>query len=161
MVIGIEEIKIREIRPEDVNAVAELVVRLKRLNEEFDPLLKVRDDVFNQAKKYIESAMASENSLILVADRNGKIVGVVKVDIQDRIFYEPKVEGTIRELYVLPEFRRRGLAKRLIETAIEKLKGKIGLITAEFPTMNEIAVNFYNKLGFRGIISTYAIEARE
>lgn len=157
---SIQEIEIREARSEDINGIVELVIRLKRLNEEFDPLFKTRDDIAIHTKKYVESALGSEESVIIVAERKGKVIGVVKADIVDRIFYEPRIEGRIRELYVLPEFRRNGLGKRLIEAIIEKLKNRVDIITAEFPTLNEIAVRFYNKLGFRGIMSNYTIEVR-
>ncbi|MCS7135973.1 MAG: GNAT family N-acetyltransferase [Aigarchaeota archaeon] len=155
-----QEIEFRDAKPEDINDIVELVIRLKRLNEEFDPLFKTRDDLAVHTKEYIGSALNSESSIIIVAERGGRLVGVVKADIIDRIFYEPRIEGRIRELYVLPEFRRKDLGKQLVEAVIKKLKNKVDIITAEFPTLNEIAVRFYNKLGFRSILSTYAIEAR-
>jgi len=158
---SMQEVVIRDARPEDINSIVELVIRLKRLNEEFDPLFKIRDDIAVHTKKYIESALGSDDSVILVAERRGKIIGVVKADIVDRIFYEPRIEGRVRELYVLPEFRRKELGKQLIESVIQRLKNRVDMITAEFPTLNEIAVRFYNKLGFRGIMSNYAIEAKE
>ena len=158
---GIQDIEIRDAKPEDIDYIVELVIRLKRLNEEFDPLFKTRDDIAIHTKKYIESALGSDDSIILVAERKGKVIGVVKADIVDRIFYEPRIEGRIKELYVLPEFRRKELGKRLVGAVIERLKNKVDMITAEFPTLNEIAVRFYNTLGFRCIMSNYAIEARE
>ncbi len=157
---SVQDIEIRDAKPEDINSVVELVIRLKRLNEEFDPLFKTRDDIAIHTKEYVESALGSESSVIVVAERKGKVVGVVKADIVDRIFYEPRIEGRIRELYVLPEFRRNGLGKRLIEAIIDRLKNRVDMITAEFPTLNEIAVRFYNKLGFRSIMSNYAIETK-
>ncbi|MEM4451519.1 MAG: GNAT family N-acetyltransferase, partial [Nitrososphaerota archaeon] len=60
---GIQEIEIRDAKPEDTNGIVELVIRLKRLNEEFDPLFKTRDDIAIHAKKYVESALVSDESV--------------------------------------------------------------------------------------------------
>lgn len=153
------EAKIRYAKKEDVDKLIDMVVRLKRLNEEFDPLLKNRGDVVEQAKKYLTEAVESENSLVLVAEYNGKLIGLVKADIRERLFYEPKTEGSIIELYVMPEYRRKGLGVKLIEKIMSELRNRgAELITAEFPSLNKIAVNFYEELKFRPIISIYAKE---
>lgn len=148
---------IRPIESEDVKGAADLVARLKRLNGEFDPLLKTTVDVEDQALKSVKEALANKDSILLVAALNSKIVGVVKADLIDRIFYEPRKEGSIIEFYVLPEFRRSNLGRDLTNAMIERLKKKgAALITAEFPSQNEIAKGFYSKLGFRSITNVYA-----
>ena len=149
----------REATLEDVDALASLVTRLKRLNEEFDPLLKAREDSVEVARKYLKEAIESGKSIILVAEEAGKIFGILKSDLIERCFYEPKLEGRIIELYIMPEFRRKGIGRQFIEEAVKKLREKgAQLITAEFPSLNKIAVNFYEKLGFRPVINIYAKE---
>lgn len=150
------QIVIRKADRADSGKILELILRLKRLNEEFDSLLQVRDDAAEKGKTYVESSLTSEKSLVLVAEDKGKIVGVMKADIRERTFYEPKTEGAIVDLYVLPEYRRSGLGAKLIEETIKKLKGKADIVTAEFPSQNMIAADFYRKLGFRAIISIHA-----
>lgn len=150
------QIVIRKADRADPGKILELILRLKRLNEEFDSLLQVRDDAAEKGKTYVESSLTSEKSLVLVAEDKGKIVGVMKADIRERTFYEPKTEGAIVDLYVLPEYRRSGLGAKLIEETINKLKGKADIVTAEFPSQNMIAADFYRKLGFRAIISIHA-----
>lgn len=147
---------IREAQPKDIEQAADLVVRLKRLNEEFDSMLKVHSDAIDHARKYLQEAIQSQHSVVLVADAKGKIVGLVKGDLKDRLFYEPAIEGSIIEFYVLPEYRRRKLGDELINEAMVRLRKKgAQIITAEFPTQNMIAVNFYNKLGFRPMFGIY------
>ncbi len=149
----------REATLEDVEALAPLVVRLKRLNEEFDPLLKTREEAIEIAKKYLREALEGGKSVILVAEEAGKVIGILKSDLIERCFYEPRLEGRIIEFYIMPEFRRRGIGRQFIEEAIQRLKARgAQLITAEFPSLNEIAVSFYEKLGFRPIINIYAKE---
>jgi len=152
-----EELLFREARKEDLDRLVNLLIRQKRLNEEFDPLLSVRQDIAEVGRKYLENAMNSPNSIIVVAEAGGKVVGFLKADIRERIFYEPKIEGTICELYLMPEYRRKGYGAKLLEHGIKLLKQKgAQIITAEFPSLNEIATKFYTNLNFRAIINTYA-----
>ena len=153
-------VTIREARESDVDALVDLVVRLKRLNSEFDPLFSARSDCAERAREYLLNALRdSKSHLVLVAEDMGKIVGVLKADIRERLFYSPSIEGAIVDFYVMPEYRRKGLGRMMLERAITMLRERgAQLITAEFPTQNQIAVNFYNKMGFRSLVSVYARE---
>ncbi|MEM4301596.1 MAG: GNAT family N-acetyltransferase, partial [Candidatus Caldarchaeum sp.] len=71
----------------------------------------------------------------------------------------PKIEGKIVEFYLLPEYRRKKHGAELLDYAVKMLKDRVEIITAEFPSLNEIAVEFYTRLGFRGIVSIYARES--
>ena len=150
---------IRPARREDLDAITQLIVRLKRLNAEFDPLLEVVPDIVEVSRKYVENALESPSSVVLVAVEGDKVVGVFKGDVEDRIFYKPRYAGVIREFYVLPEYRRKGIGKRLMMEGIEHLRKKgAELILAAFPALNEIAVNFYKKMKFRPIEYLFAKE---
>lgn len=150
-------IKIREGAEKDVEEIASLLIRLKRLNGEFDPLLKVRGDALEKAKDLARKALKERDDLVLVAEKKGKVVGLINATLREREFYEPRLEGAIIDFYVLPEFRRTGLGKRIMNEAVKKLKSRgAEIITAEFPSQNRIASSFYEKLGFRAIVSIYA-----
>jgi ribosomal protein S18 acetylase RimI-like enzyme len=149
--------QIREIKDKDIESAAELVVRLKRLNGEFDPLLKTSETVEKDALRILKETIGNKNQLVLVAVSGTRVVGVAKAVLRDRIFYEPRKEGEIIELYVMPEFRRGSLGRELFDKTVSALRKKgAQLITAEFPSQNEIARKFYTKLGFRSITNVYA-----
>ncbi|MEM0135269.1 MAG: GNAT family N-acetyltransferase, partial [Thermoplasmatales archaeon] len=62
----------------------------------------------------------------------------------------------VTEIYLLPEFRKGGLGKKLLEALIEKEKAKsCNIITVEFPSENLLAHKFYTSLGMRSILSIY------
>lgn len=150
---------IRQAMEGDVDALADLVARLKRLNGEFDPLLKPVDNILSVAKDYIKSKIASKDSVVLVAEIDGRIVGLILGDVEDRVFYEPKIAGVIREFYIMPEYRRKGLGKRMMSEMADALRRRgAQIIMADFPSLNEIAVEFYKKMNFRPIESMYAKE---
>jgi ribosomal protein S18 acetylase RimI-like enzyme len=149
-------IHLRPARAGDVPALVPLLLRLKRLNEEFDPLLKVRDDAEQQANEVLRSQLADPKAVILAAEGVGadkdKVVGFVRALVRERPFYTPEWEGVIVDIYLLPLYRRRGVGEYLLREISSALKAKgAGVVTAEFPAQNEIANRFYAKRGFRPI----------
>ncbi|MGC8972970.1 MAG: GNAT family N-acetyltransferase [Thermoproteus sp.] len=152
-------IVIRAALESDVDALADLIARLKKLNGEFDPLLRPAENLLAVSKEYIKSKISSPSSVVLVAEIDGRAVGVVVGDVEDRLFYEPRMAGIIREFYILPEFRRKGLGKRMMSEIMDALRRKgAQMIMADFPALNEIAIEFYKKMNFRPIESIYAKE---
>ena len=154
-------IHLRPARPADVPALVPLLLRLKRLNEEFDPLLKVRDDADQQAGEILRAQLSDPKAVILAAEGVGpdkdKVVGFVRALVRERPFYTPEWEGVIVDIYLLPLYRRRGVGEYLLREISAALKAKgAGVVTAEFPAQNEIASRFYAKRGFRAIQSLHA-----
>jgi ribosomal protein S18 acetylase RimI-like enzyme len=154
-------IHLRPARAADVPALVPLLLRLKRLNEEFDPLLKVRDDADHQANEVLRAQLTDPKVIILAAEGIGpdkdKVVGFVRALVRERPFYTPEWEGVIVDIYLLPLYRRHGVGEYLLREVSAALKAKgAGVVTAEFPAQNEIANRFYAKRGFRPIQSLHA-----
>jgi len=149
---GYPAMHIRRARKEDLGAVAELIVRTKRLNNEFDPLFAVVPDVRTRAEKHVTGSIKSPDKLLLVAAEGLKVVGVLRAEMRERLFYEPHMEGFVTDFYILPEYRRKALGNEMIQKAATELK-KMGaqIIVADVPARNEIANRFYMKRGFRSL----------
>jgi len=149
--------QIRKAKKEDMEELADLIVRTKRLNNEFDPLFAVVADAKARAEKYIGSTRGVPDKLLLVAAEGSKVVGVLRAEMRERIFYEPHREGFITDFYILPEYRRKALGNDVIMQASAELK-KMGaqFIVADVPARNEIANNFYRKRGFRELSLHFA-----
>ncbi len=144
-----------------MEALASLLVRLKRLNSEFDPLLTVRADIQEKALHILQNDLADKNSLLLAVegsgDDKGKVIGVARGAVRERTFYSPTKEGVIMDIYLMPAYRRSGEGALLLKETMERLKTMgAGIVTAEFPSQNVIAVKFYAKHGFRPITSHHA-----
>ncbi|MDE1857570.1 MAG: GNAT family N-acetyltransferase [Thaumarchaeota archaeon] len=148
--------QIRHAKKEELAAAADLIVRTKRLNNEFDPLFAVVGDAKPRAERYVLNTMAAPDKLLLVAAEGSKVVGVLRAEIRERTFYEPHMEGFISDFYILPEFRRKALGNEMLEHASAELK-KMGaeFIVADVPAQNEIANRFYVKRGFRALTSLF------
>ena len=149
---GQKALQIRCARKEDLGAVADLIVRTKRLNNEFDPLFAVVPDVRARAEKHVTGSIEATDRLLLVAVDGSKVVGVLRAEMRERLFYEPHAEGFITDFYILPEFRRKALGNEMIQRAAAELK-KMGaqIVVADVPAQNEIANKFYLKRGFRSL----------
>jgi ribosomal protein S18 acetylase RimI-like enzyme len=154
-------IRLRPATEADVPQLVPLLIRLKRLNEEFDPLLKVRADAEARARELLKADVHDPKAVVLAAEGAGpdkeKIVGLVRAHVRERPFYSPEMEGVILDIYLLPLYRRHGVGEYLLKETTEHLKSKgAGIVTAEFPVQNEIAVRFYTKRGFRPITALHA-----
>ncbi len=154
-------IHLRPAKESDVPALVPLLIRLKRLNEEFDPLLKVRDDADQQARQILKANITDPKAVVLAAEGVGgdkdKVVGFVRALVRERPFYEPAQEGVILDIYLLPIYRRRGVGEYVLRETSNALKAKgAAVVTAEFPSQNEIAGRFYSKRGFRPITEVQA-----
>jgi ribosomal protein S18 acetylase RimI-like enzyme len=149
-------IHLRPARAKDVPTLVGLLLRLKRLNEEFDPLLKVREDAEAQARTILTAQLDDPKSVVLAAEGVGpdkdKVVGFVRAVVRERPFYTPEYEGVITDIYLLPLYRRHGVGEYLLKEISNAVKAKgAGVVIAEFPAQNEIASRFYAKRGFRPI----------
>ncbi|MGP8078185.1 MAG: N-acetyltransferase family protein [Thermoplasmata archaeon] len=154
-------IHLRPAREADIPAIVPLLLRLKRLNEEFDPLLKVREDAEAQARQVLHQQIGDPKAVLLAAEGIGpdigKVVGFVRAVVRERPFYAPEFEGVILDIYLLPLYRRRSVGEFLLREVSAALKAKgAGIVTAEFPAQNEIALRFYAKRGFRPVTAIHA-----
>lgn len=144
-------INIREIEERDLEDVAMLIARLKRLNEELDPHFKAVNNVDEVALNYVKKSFESDKVFILVAEDadTGEIIGVVRVEMVDRIFYEPKTKALITEIYVKPKYRRMRVGTLLLDRAsIEARKRGAKILAAIYPHGNVLAEEFFKKQGF-------------
>ena len=154
-------VHLRPARDTDVPTLVPLLIRLKRLNEEFDPLLKVREDAEHQARLILKADIGNPKAIVLAAEGigadRGKVVGFVRAHLRERAFYSPEHEGVILDIYLLPLYRRRGVGEFVLREITNALKTKgAGIVTAEFPAQNEIAARFYSKRGFRPVTAVQA-----
>jgi len=153
----VDSVKIQRATQSDVGVAAELIVRMKRLNNEFDPLFTVVPDAKERAESYVAESLKTPDVLLLVATAGRKVVGVLRAEVRERVFYLPSKNGHITDFYILPEFRRKALGNEMLEKAAVELK-KMGaeIVTAEVPSQNDIAVKFYTKRGFRSLLQFFA-----
>lgn len=72
-------------------------------------------------KNYFRSIINDNNIYAFWISVSGQIAGFFIYLIEKHPFYE-RIEGVIREVYVVPEFRRMGLATKSIAFIVDSLK---------------------------------------
>lgn len=149
--MSIENIVIRNMSEQDIDQVTELIVRLKSLNEELDPHFKVVSNIYDVVKEYLVRSLKDDKVVILVAeDSYSKLIaGVVRFELVDRLFYEPRVKAEITDLYIRPQYRRKRLGRMLIDKTFDEARKRgAGIVTVVYPAGNSIADSFYKSLSF-------------
>jgi len=101
--------------------------------------------------KFIRDSLAEKRSCLFVAKSGNKPVGFA----YGSVFREHPLEvlefvGNINDVYVLPEFRGKGIGKKLIAKSLNRLKVEgVKAVRLTVLTKNEIAVKLYEKFGFK------------
>ena len=96
------------------------------------------------AKSFHDEA-ENELAIYFVARDGGKCIGYAG-------FWNVSGEGGITNIAVLPEYRRQGVASKIITEMIKKAnKLSLELLTLEVRRSNTAAQSLYNKFGFEVI----------
>jgi len=139
---------IREANPKDA---AKLINYVNALLEEPISYLEMAKGEFKltikDEKKFIEDCKKSENSIFIVAEESGEIIGSLTCIGRERIKIR---HNTVLGMSVKKEYRNQGIGSRLIEYAINWAKGTgvIKRIELHVFETNSRAINIYNKYGF-------------
>lgn len=139
------DIKIREVSIEDLKAVTEVELNCFPKSEA-------------ATKKSFEQRINTFSKKFFVAENEGKIVGFLngciinETAIYDKLYENAELHvpdgkyQTIFGLDVLPEYRNKGIASKLMQHMIEvsKLEGRKGVILA----CKEKLIHYYEKFGY-------------
>ena len=114
---------------------------LQKVDKDFTPYLSQKIDLSSFCDKMLANA-----KLFVSCSTNGEIKGLVALYANDFT----KKYAYIPLLAVAPMFRKQGIARTLMDSALEYVRGlgteKIQIIGIH--TSNPIALSFYEKLGF-------------
>ena len=144
---------IRPAIPADVPAIVPLAVLLVQAHHDFDRdrFLAVTPHTEKGYADYLGSQLGQKNSVVLVADLNGEIVGYAWGGLEGTDYMALRgPAGALYDIVVDPEHRGHGVGAALLATVIEKLMAlgapRIVLSTA---VRNHSAQRLFEKAGFR------------
>jgi GNAT superfamily N-acetyltransferase len=143
------KISIRKTRPEDWKVIQRIGVTVFEANKKYDPDLDMRWPYSKAAIKYYKSIASSKENCKLVAEVNNLVVGYL-VGGKFTYSYRKVVYGEIRDMGVLPDYRRKGIGTKLVNEFRKWCKSK-GYNRLYVNTYYEDprAVRFYKKQGMR------------
>jgi ribosomal protein S18 acetylase RimI-like enzyme len=146
-------VKIRKATPHDIEGILKLKLRLKSQDIKTDPYLRPIDEVRDVYKKYLihDLKMREIDRIVLVAVEDRKIIAYIRGTLTKTLHVlNVKLRGVIDNLYVEEKYRRKGVAKNLIEELMKWFKGKnVDVMTVHVYPLNSKAIALYKKLGFK------------
>lgn len=149
-----EKPKIREVRPSDTEDL-EQATRKSWIQGQEDFLtdeeleLAAESNEFQKSEEDIEKRLEKEDTFVLVAEVEGKVVGRIRMawNGEADAFVE-KDEAQLRSMYVRPDYWREGIGSALAEKAFGRVPEKFSGFVVEVFEENNSAVQFYRDLGF-------------
>jgi ribosomal protein S18 acetylase RimI-like enzyme len=109
------------------------------------------DELKNKDDKYWKKKLEDRNNLFFIAFKSADPVGLVRVALNDIDI--PPGYAYIGSLYVKREFRRKGVARKLILEAEKYIKKKTemkGILIEVYESLED-AILLYKKLGYSTI----------
>jgi GNAT superfamily N-acetyltransferase len=144
---------IRRAEPRDASALGALGAMLMRTHYAFDPqrFLAAGDHAERGYASFLRSQLEDDDTVVLVAERDGRIVGYVYAGLEPMSWKELRAPaGFIHDVMVEDDEQSAGAGSALIDAAIAWLRNRgaprVMLWTAE---RNDGAQRLFLRLGFR------------
>ncbi len=147
-----QEVTIRPARKSDQAALGRYGGALMRQHHDADPRRFITTDRPEAGYgRYLVSQIEEPESLVLVAERAGEVVGYLYAGLEPMSWMQLREAcGFIHDVYVDPGARRQSIGERLVQAAIAWFEAKgqprVLLWSAEG---NETAQRLFARLGFR------------
>ena len=141
------EIKIREARIDDLITLKSFEQAIILYERPFAPNLKKDPIEYYNLTDLIQR----ESAYMLVATVDGEIVGSGYSLIKNsKPYKKPEKYAYLGFMYVLPEYRGKGINRKIIECLIDKVKERnITEVQLDVYAENKNALNAYKKIGFK------------
>ncbi len=116
---------------------------VKATSDDVADIKKIEDECFSVpwSEKSIEESLKNPCSHFYIAKVNNEAVGYIGVQIFSG-------EGYVTNVATLPEYRKQGIARALMERALEN---EMDFLTLEVRKSNLPAISLYRKLGFEEV----------
>ena len=130
------------------DAEAYRVVRLQALHEQPPAFGSLPEDEPNLVETAVRLA-ESDDCCFFGAFQGEQLIGIIRISRDSAANEKHRVY--LRGLYILPDFRRMGCARALVEQALSRATNLSGIrrINLTVVTQQEAAIDLYRSLGFR------------
>lgn len=158
-----DNLTIRRAASSDVERIVELRLLSQEHFEKSNPLIwRITEEGKKLLKQKVENDIANSNVQILLAEADGETIGYVQGEVTSRSDHMPRTVGQVSLMYVVKQFRRKGVGRRLMEELCKFFNSnKAEDLTVRYIIGNKEAEGFWRKLGFESIITTSSTRPKE
>ena len=152
-----DPITVRPVAPQDQDALAHLWQALVDYHTQLDKRLPHATDgaATRYAERLVRRVQRGASTQAYVAEAEGQVVGYVLGSVLDLHpdLFEQRRAGFIADLFVLPAYRRRGIARRLV-AALNAWFAERGMRIVEWnvAAANTEGLRFWQTLGGQPIM---------
>ncbi|MEM1589071.1 MAG: GNAT family N-acetyltransferase [Candidatus Bathyarchaeia archaeon] len=146
----LENVKIRRASEADLQQIVKLSEKLGRDESAMDSMVSPLPSEF-QNPNWILKNIKGENTVVLVAEADGKIVGYSLGWVSQPWSYKAK-RGYICDCFVEKSYRRQGIGKALVKAMLEWFKNKgVECVEADIYSNNVPSLAMFKGLGFKEV----------
>jgi len=151
-----DNLTIRRAASSDMERIVELRLLSQEHAERSNPLIwRITEEGKKLLKQRVENDLADNDIHVLLAEADGEIIGYVQGEVTRRSDHMPTTVGLVSLMYVVEQFRRKGVGRRLMKELCEFFNSnKVEDLTVRYIIGNKEAEGFWRKLGFESIITT-------
>jgi len=131
--------------------IGKLWLEYMHFHQDIDPIFTTVDDavpIFEE--NHLLPVMKSEDSLVLVALDEGRVVGYSFSEIrQTSKVLKRNRHGYVHDMAVTASYRRRGIGEKMFDELLNWFYSKnIDRVELDITTKNQVASSFWKKHGF-------------
>jgi ribosomal protein S18 acetylase RimI-like enzyme len=158
-----DNLTIRSAALSDAEKIVELRLLSQENAEKSNPLIwRITEEGKRLLKQKVENDLADSNIRVLLAEADGEIIGYVQGEVTSRSDHMPRTVGQVSLMYVVKQFRRKGVGRRLVKELCKFFNSnKAEDLTVRYIIGNKEAEGFWRKLGFESIITTSSTYPKE
>lgn len=142
---------IRKAKVKEIPQIAKLGIELIKYHQKIDPFYEPAKNIEEVYNNYFRKCMYSPKSLLLVAEKDGKIIGYAlsSVILRPPVF-KIREMGYIDDVFVEGEHRRCRIGRELLAELFEWFRRKkIKNIELNVHTKNVVGKKAWEKYGFK------------
>lgn len=143
-------VTIRKLQEEDIDGICELWGEFARMREEQTHSPILNDDAADYFFGYATGLLHRKDTLTLVADEDGDVVGYLIVQKQRRppVYRHTKV-GYISDAFVAHGHRKQGILKRFLDEVHSWCRSEgVTALDVQIFEANQTAIEIYKNMGF-------------
>jgi len=146
-------INIRKAKIEDIDNLIILWIKLMEYHKEKKIYFLLSADWKEQKRNELEWIVKSDLTVVYIVEEGNKLIGYIRGTIHKLpLLYDIKYEGSIEEIFILPEYRRKGYATKLFQSLVKDFnKRELEYININVDIENETGKKFWDALGFNTI----------